>query len=113
MLFGISSAPVVWQRKMHVTIEGLYGTEAITVDFLITVKDDAEHHANLQAFLNRCRERNLVLNAEKVRYKLHEFRVTECLLPDEGITPDRRKVEAVLDMPMPTDVEGVRRLIGT
>ena len=31
----------------------------------------------------------------------------------EGMKPDPKKVEAILDMPMPTDVEGVRRLIGT
>ena len=36
-----------------------------------------------------------------------------CLLTDEGMKLDPRKVEAILDMPMPTDVEGVRRLIGT
>ena len=36
-----------------------------------------------------------------------------CLLTDEGMKPDPRKVEAILDMPMPTDVGGVRRLIGT
>ena len=113
MPFGISSAPEVWQRKMHKTIEGLDGIEVIADDFLITGKDDAEHDANLQAFLNRCRERNLVLNAEKVRYKLQEVSFMGCLLTDEGMKPDPRKVEAILDMPMPTDVEGVRRLIGT
>ena len=113
MPFGISSAPEVWQRKMHETIEGLDGVEVIADDFLITGKDDAEHGANLQAFLNRCRERNLVLNAEKVRYKLQEVSFMGCLLTDEGMKPDPRRVEAVLDMPMPTDVEGVRRLIGT
>ena len=36
-----------------------------------------------------------------------------CLLTDEGMKPDPKKVEAILDMPMPTDVEGVRRLICT
>ena len=113
MPFGISSAPGVWQRKMHETIEGLDGVEVIADDFLITGKDDAEHDANLQAFLNKCRERNLVLNAEKVRYKLQKVSFMGCLLTDEGMKPNPRKVEAILDMPMPTDVEGVRRLIGT
>ena len=112
MPFDISSAPEVWQRKMHETIEGMDGTEVIADDFLITGKDDAEHDANLQAFLNRCCERNLVLNAEKVRYKLHEVSFMGCLLTDEDMKPDPRKVEPVLDMPT-TEVVGVRRLIGT
>ena len=53
MPFGISSALEVWQRKMHEIIEDLDGIEVIADDFLITGKDDAEHDANLQAFLNR------------------------------------------------------------
>ena len=36
-----------------------------------------------------------------------------CLLTDEGMKADLKKAEAILDMPMPTNVEGVRRLIGT
>ena len=48
MTFGISSAPEVWQRKMHETNEGLDGSEVIADDFLITGKDDAEHDANLR-----------------------------------------------------------------
>ncbi|RLJ22807.1 hypothetical protein DJ031_00235 [bacterium endosymbiont of Escarpia laminata] len=113
MPFGISSAPEVWQRKMHEIIEGLHGIEVIADDFLITGKDDDEHDVNLHAFLKRCRERNLVLNAEKVRYKLNEVSYMGCLLTDEGIKPDPKKIAAIIEMPMPTDVEGVRRLIGT
>ena len=60
----------------------------------------------------RC-ERNLVLNLEKVRYKLREVIFMGCLLTDEGIKPDLKKVAAIIDMPMPTDVEAVCRLIGT
>ena len=78
MPFGISSAPEVWQRKMHETIEGLEGTEVIADDFLIMGKDDAEHDINLHAFLMRCRDTNIVLNPKKVRYKLH------------GMSADRR-----------------------
>ena len=90
------------------TIERLEdGTEVMAGGFFITGKDDAEHDANLQAFLNRCHERNLVLNMEKVRFKLHEVSFMGCLLTDEGMKSDPRKVKAVLDMPMPTDVERV------
>ena len=108
--FSISSAPEVWQRKMHETVVGLEVTED---DFLITGKDVAEHDVNLQAFLERCRERNVVFNPEKVRYKLREVSFVGCLLTEEGTKPDPKKVAAIIDMPVPTDVEGVRRLIGT
>ena len=32
---------------------------------------------------------------------------------DDGIKPDPKKIAAIIDMPMPTDFKGVRRLIGT
>ena len=35
MPFGISSAPEIWQRKMHEAIEGLQGVEVIADDFLV------------------------------------------------------------------------------
>ena len=35
MLFGIKSAPEVWQRKAHEFIEGLDGVEVVTDDFLV------------------------------------------------------------------------------
>ena len=35
MPFGISSAPEVWQRRMHEFVEHLEGVEVIADDFLI------------------------------------------------------------------------------
>ena len=61
----------------------------------------------------RCRERNLVLNPDTVRYDLRKVSFVGCLLTDEGIKLDPKKVAAIIDMPMPTDVEEVRRIIST
>lgn len=72
MPFGINSAPEVWQRTMNQLVEGLKGTEVIHDDFLIVgcgdTDDEAEadHDRNLKAFLERARERNLRLNADKL-----------------------------------------------
>ena len=97
----VTGAPEVWQRKIHKTTEGLEDTEVIADDF--TRKDDGEYDVNLHAFLMRCRDINLVLNPEKVCYKLHEVSFMGCLLTDKVIKPDPKKVTAIIDMPMPTD----------
>ncbi len=71
MLFGISSAPEVWQRKMHEAIEGLQGVEVIADDFLVCGFGDTVDEAvkgrdqNLTTFLQRCRELNLTLNLRR------------------------------------------------
>ena len=111
--YGISSAPEVWQKKMHEVIEGLKGVEVIADDFLIYGNDDKEHDENLRSFMLRCRERHLVLNSEKVRYKLDEVRYMGCLITANGMMPDPRKIDAIVGMPLPADVAGVRRLLGT
>ena len=68
MPFGISSVPQVFQRQMHELIEGLSGVEVVAED-LVTVAFDgteegtiASHDHNIEAFLKRCKERNLKLN---------------------------------------------------
>ena len=76
MPFGISSAPEIWQRKMHEAIEGLQGIEVIANDFLVCGFGDTidqavkDHDQSLTAFLQRCRELNLTLNLQKIKLRL-------------------------------------------
>ena len=50
MPFGISSAPEVWQRRMHEFVEDLEGVEVIADDFLIAGfgETDAEVNSGLE-----------------------------------------------------------------
>ena len=69
MPFGISSAPEVFQRKMHELIEGLQGVEVVADDFVAVGYGDSleeatpDHDRNLEEFMKRCEERNIRLNA--------------------------------------------------
>ena len=45
MLFGISSAPEVFQQRMHELIEGLGGTEVVADDFTIVGFGDTQEEA--------------------------------------------------------------------
>ena len=61
MPFGISSAPEVWQRKMHEFVEDLEGVELIADDFLIAGFGSTDREVNQslerneRAFLDKCR----------------------------------------------------------
>jgi len=72
----------------------------------------ADHNRNLRALLDRCRERGIKLNADKL--KLNRASMIFCghELTRSGVRPDPRKVEAILNLPAPTDRHGVLRLIG-
>nr|XP_058968946.1 uncharacterized protein LOC131795390 [Pocillopora verrucosa] len=118
MPFGINSAPEVWQRRMREHIEGLKGVEVIADDFVIVGYGNtpagwqSDHDQNVRAFLNRCRERNLKLNEKKAWLRQQEVPFIGHVLTPEGLKPDPCKVEAIVQMPDPTDVHSLRRFLG-
>ena len=70
------------------------------------------HDVNLLKLLQRCRERNLKLNREKLQLKCTETPFIGHVQTPKGVKPDPTKVEAVLKMERPSDVAAVRRLVG-
>lgn len=118
MPFGISSAPEVFQRRMHELIEGLQGVEVIADDFMTVGYGEQleeavrNHDQNLAAFLQRCTVRGIKLNTEKVKLRLHKVPFIGHIATDKGLCVDPNKVRAIAEMPPPTDVAGVQRLLG-
>ena len=118
MPFGISSAPEVFQRRMHELIEGLQGIEVVADDFLVVGCGGSEkeailnHDNNLTTFLQRCTERGIRLNADKIKLRLSAVPFIGHIATDKGICADPTKVKAIVEMPPPTDVAGVQRLLG-
>ena len=70
MPFGISSAPELFQSKMHELIEGLAGVEVVADDFAVigcgSTMEAAitDHEQNLLRFLERYEERYVRLNTD-------------------------------------------------
>ena len=118
MPFGIKSAPEVWQRKAHELIEGLDGVEVVMDDFLVVGCGDTVEEAmvnddrNFFALLDRARERSLKLNPEKIKLRQQEVPFIGHLLTPQGLIPDPAKVEAIVNMRVPTDVKSLRRALG-
>ena len=118
MPFGISSAPKVWQRRIHEFVEDLEGVEVIADDFLIAGFGETGKEINTSlkrhehGFFQKCREWNLKLNKAKMKRAQTEVRFMGHLLTPEGLKADPAKVEAILAMPPPTDVKGLKRFLG-
>ena len=91
MPFGISSAPEVFQRRMHELIEGLHGVEVIEDDFVVVgfghthLEAIHDHDKNVMTFLQRCEAQGVVLNTDKFALRQKE-------------------------VPAPTDKAGVQRV---
>ena len=118
MPFGISSAPEEFQRRMNDTFGDVKGTAVIADDLLVYGEGDdmetatSDHDKNLRIVLERARERNLTLNKDKVRLRLIEVPYIGHLLTADRLKPDQKKIEAIMMMPKPTDVQSVKRFLG-
>ena len=119
MPFGISSAPEVFQRRMHELIEGLTGTEVVAGDFVVAGFGDTyeeavrDHNKSLVAFLQRCVQRGVKLVVEKLQLCLEEVPLIGHYATNSGLKVHPDKVRAVLEMPRPTDVKSLLRFNGT
>lgn len=118
MPMGISPAPEIFQRKLTQTLDNVPGLYIIVNEVLITGQGETQeeterdHDEKLKQFLDRCREKNIKLNAEKFRLRQKETTYIGHRLTADGLKVDPEKVRAVEQMPAPTDVKGIQRLLG-
>ena len=118
MPFGICCAPEIFQRRMHELIEGLTEIEVIADDFVVVGRGNSEaeamhdHDKNLQALLQRCEERGVRLNADKLKLRMHAIPFVGHRATDQGLCVDPVKVQAIKEMPTLKDVAGIQRLLG-
>ncbi|CAC5364000.1 unnamed protein product [Mytilus coruscus] len=62
MLFGVASAPAIWQKTIDQILQGLTGVQCILDDMVITVKNDREHLVKLDKVMKRLEMYNLSVN---------------------------------------------------
>ena len=89
--------------------------EVVADDFVIVGFGDNEvdaHDANLLAFIQLCEQSGVKLNANKMELRIPEVPFIGHVATADGLRVDPRKVRAINEMPRPTDVAAVQRLLG-
>ncbi|RVW20966.1 Retrovirus-related Pol polyprotein from transposon 17.6 [Vitis vinifera] len=113
MPFGLCNALATFQRCMLSIFSDM--VEHIMEVFMddITVYGSAfdECLVNLEAVLNRCIEKDLVLNWEKCHFMVPQGIVLRHIISKKGIEVDKAKVELIVKLPSPTIVKGVRQFL--
>ncbi|RVW72758.1 Retrovirus-related Pol polyprotein from transposon opus [Vitis vinifera] len=64
---------------------------------------------NLEAVLNRCIEKDLVLNWEKCHFMVRQGIVLGHIISEKGIEVDKAKVELIVKLPSPTTMKGMSK----
>ena len=97
MPLGISPAPEIFQARVHDALRGLRGIACIADDILIYGSGDTleeaqrDHDENLTALLDRCREKGLKLNRDKLQLNRKSTRYMGHELTSSGLAIDKRK----------------------
>lgn len=107
--FGISSAPEHFQCCMTQMLEGCSGVVCHADDIVVYEESLQEHNKRLHQVLSRREEKGLTLNEKCVFAKNKIMFVGH---NSDGIAPDPSKVRAIMDIPEPSCVADVRRVMG-
>lgn len=116
--FGLKVSSEIFQRKIDEALEDLNGVFNIVDDIIIVgcgateSEALADNNQNLSKCIQRCKERYITLNEDEQETGLKDITFHGHKITSNGIEVDKAKVKAIVDMPAPTDVEGVRRLCG-
>jgi hypothetical protein len=76
-------------------------TEVFMDDFSVHGKTFGHCLENLDKVLQRCQERDLVLNWEKCHFMVREGIVLGHLISERGIEVDKAKIEVIKQLPPP------------
>ena len=71
-----------------------------------------EFRDNVLRFLDHCVEKDLHLNADKVKLNCDAVPFFGHLLTKNGVKPDPKKVEAICNWPVPKDITQLQSFLG-
>ena len=109
---GTVVAQDIFQSKLDSIFIGMEGVTGIADDMVIAGRDEMEHDRNFLAFMEKCMDNNLTLNSEKIQFKQTEVSFYGHCWSKHGISPDRKKIQALKHMEFPPDKETMRSFLG-
>jgi len=80
-------------------------------DFSILGDSFDDYLTNLEKVLNRCEEKNLVLNWGKYHFMVTNGIVLGHIVSSTGIEFDKSKIELIANLPTPKSVKDVRSFL--
>jgi hypothetical protein len=109
MSFGLCNAPASFQRCMMSIFSDMIEEimEVFMDDFSVYGKTFDHCLENLDKVLQRCQEKDLVLNWEKCHFMVREGIVLGHLVSESGIEVDKSKIEVIEQLLPPVNVKGI------
>ena len=81
-------------------------------DILIFSKDVEEHRQHLRKVLEVLGENHLFINKKKCNFEQAQLEYLGHLVSRGGVAANPKKIEAMINWPVPTDLKGLRGFLG-
>lgn len=112
--FGLKNAPARFCEMMASMIRGLENFIFFYLDdFLIFSASVEEHIQHVELLLQRLEKYGMFLHEEKCHFCLSEVNFLGYRVSGKGLLPMKDNVEAIRKLSAPTNLQEVRRVIGT
>jgi hypothetical protein len=114
MPFGLTNAPSAFQRFMNDIFSDLLDVNVVVYldDILIYSDNMADHKKHVREVLRRLRENDLFCKPEKCEFHASQIEYLGYVIGQDGISMDKKKVQAILDWPIPKSVKQVQSFLG-
>ncbi|KAK9722031.1 Reverse transcriptase (RNA-dependent DNA polymerase) [Popillia japonica] len=103
--FGINSAAEIFQDIVKQTLRGIPQVLNINDDILIYGRSQEEHDMSLRQVLNILKKKHLTINLSKCVFNKADVKFFGYLFTKNGIYPDPHKVNAILDLEEPKNLQ--------
>ena len=112
--FGLKNAPPFFQRVMDQTlVREKHCARCFIDDVIIFSKSLSEHKQHLRQVFGRLRDKNIKCHPSKMRVAFPDVEYLGHKVVPRGTAPMAVKIEAIVKMLPPTDVPGLRAVLGT
>lgn len=112
LVFGVASAPAIFQSYMDETLKGLDKIKCYFDDVCIGGEDLEECRKNSEAVLERFEENNIRVNLNKCKFFETKIEYLGHIVSEGSVRPNERKLEAVLNAATPRNFAQLQSFLG-
>lgn len=112
LLYGIASAPAIWQREIENILKYIPGVAVFLDDIKISGPTDQIHLQRLKQVLSRLSEYNVQINKDKCEFFKEGIHYCGHYIDRNGIHKEKAKIEAIKNMRRRTNTTELRAFLG-
>lgn len=112
--FGTKNGPAIFQRAVDDILREFIGKICYVYidDIIVFGRNEQEHLNNLKIVFETLQSANMKIQLDKCEFLKNEVEFLGFIISADGIKTNKKKVQAIVDFPLPKTLKEVRSFIG-